>query len=543
MRLLLAVIYLKACNADCGAGDAESGEVCTAALDATKADVIMQKKETLSNIHVQENDVGAGSSSLSQPDALYELYKASYGCAGSFLVGRTLDGCAIECTNFFVHLANGGGNCKCCTDDNFFLAPAYGSSVYKSNANGVRACKGKAEGHVCSLDPFAQVWEGPFAATTDMGGVLFHATLERDVNECQETCQDNSKCKAIKYTNQAADDVVGTKLTPVEYEATNGDKKNTKGKNCFLLKEQQDDSSCRGCSSQLWKKHGQSSSQVQCVFWGDPHFDKNFVVGRGYFDFMRIGLYELARSKDGKTVVQDFQCSYNNDGGLSVAVGIVIFMDGRKTPILGQRSNIGDEISVGSVDSRVKLKVNIEATGPDPGFALRMDLTMDKSMDAGKGVCGMSDLTDVKQVAVEGNGLFTQDQIDDMCKKCLGSHRPAICAQSQAKKNEAKALEQSPQNIKVGEELCTEQQKRPARERCCWLVDDDAYKACVTDVCGGPDGADVIAGEKVAAKISPQRTCQSTLVAPVNPRLECLPPWSSRCIDLESRGMIGGRGR
>lgn len=320
-----------------------------------------------------------------------------------------------------------------------------------------------------------------------------------DLEECQDTCQSKPTCKGFKFTHSFTD--------------------MDEGKNCVLY-DGDDTGGCE-CPWQLYKRiPGSAGAWKTCKFWGDPHFLQSWTP-QGEFDFMGIGLFELASSIDTNIMLQSFHCEWAGNASESVALGVAVELDGKIT-YFGPETPTSD-IHLEAAGVKVQVVRTKKAPHLHPGWHLDATVKLKEGIAASKGICGAS--PPPAPIECGGVSLFTQEQITDMCRFCSGV-KPAQCGGCAARVTPPPA-QNALDTIKADCENAEE-----AQAKCCWLEDDFAYKSCMTDACTGlsPYEADLLAGEALEMSMHhPPRKCQKRTG---NEKLECLPHRSQRCKDL-----------
>ena len=241
---------------------------------------------------------------------------------------------------------------------------------------------------ICSLDPDEQLWEGPAASKT-LGGTRVGSYFVWDLEECQDTCQSELTCKGFKFTHSF--------------------KVMDEGKNCVLYSDEDDTAGCE-CPWQFYKRivKGSAVAWKTCKFWGDPHYKRSFFGKK--FDFMGIGLFNLASSTDTNIMLQSFHCEWAKDESKSVAVGVAVQLDGKIT-YFGPETPTSD-IHLEAADVKIHVKKTI-ASQAHPGWHLDATVKLKDGVAAAEGICGAE--PPPAPVECGGVSLFTQEQSTDMC--------------------------------------------------------------------------------------------------------------------------------
>lgn len=358
------------------------------------------------------------------------------------------------------------------------------------------SCAAKKEGDMCSIIPGEQLWKGPTA--THVGGIQLASSFVWDGDECKQKCQAHTQCKGLKYTEDHNDFT-------------------QEGHNCIIYSDQTDTSSCACSSWMSYTRVGSQSPPKYCSFWGDPHYSLGF--NRGYFDFQTIGLFDVARSSNGNVVVQNFQCEYNNNAYVAVAVGVAVQTDG-KTFYFGPNS-----VSSTMEGHGFKIEVGHKNVHLPPYTYFDAHITMAENIASSDGVCGSSDSSSLTPKPCADKGLFSDTQLQEMCEICTGN-KPAQCDYSCTS---AAPAPQPQRGLVEIEQTCHNLQS--AQEKCCWLDDDFAYKSCVEDACASDDtDANVLTTDAIEVTMHhPPRTCRHR---DGREHLECMPHKSKRCTKL-----------
>jgi len=242
----------------------------------------------------------------------------------------------------------------------------------------------------------------------------------------------------------------------------------------------------------------------QCSFWGDPHFTKSFFGRR--FDYQGIGIFNVASSKDGSFLLQNFQCAYANNPRVSVAIGFAMKVDG-KTTFISRQSTV-----VASEDKCTRLEVRTRHTGRSPGFYHDISLAVEKSRVSNEGICGHA--PPHNDVSCDETMLFTQEQINQLCQSCTHP-KPRHCTQ--------RCVQPTPAPPPTPPTPPPCDNMRAAQKKCCVLEDDFDYESCILDYCaaGGEEGEEM-ADNAIEESEHPERTCQLADSA-TGRRLQCLP--------------------
>jgi len=226
-----------------------------------------------------------------------------------------------------------------------------------------------------------------------------------------------------------------------------------------------------------------------CAAWGDPHYTATFFGGASSFDFMGVGLYDLASSRDGSVQMQGYQIPWGKTGHASAFGGIAMKIDGTTVTVVGDTVSVNgkkitrNEASIGlkflgAVDIDIQppnkcVFIGITKHKPKTGEYLNMRVSMPASQCGTSGICGSST---GRTPLPCSKSLFSKAETETLCKLAKLEDctcKPKIPVPHPDTKDVCK---QANVPLKDAESKCANMKSTPT-----------FYNGCILDYCASED--------------------------------------------------------
>lgn len=245
------------------------------------------------------------------------------------------------------------------------------------------------------------------------------------------------------------------------------------------------------CTDNTPKKCATRVETVGCSSWGDPHWAKTFA-GKNRFDFMGLGVYQLAKSNDGSFELQTYQCRSKPQTSNAITAAIAIKIDGKVVIIKGDsvtnHNNYGKvweappNAKVYSKNPFIELYTfKGDVPSWSIGYAMTMSLEVESSIVSSDGICAEGTGTD--PVACE-DALFNAEELAELCHMC-GMENCETCPTTpddyEPEDKPEDTCEHAGISYQEAEEACEALTETP-----------EFFKACILDFCSSGGDEEVV---------------------------------------------------